>query len=103
MNETVLVTGYRPTKFATKENGEEKTIDMIKVSYLTKFSDSKGHLPLQVVFMDDQKPVVLSQLTKVPGLYDVQYAMVPGKNNKPTMQVVGFSYVKDVDLKPLFK
>lgn len=105
MQDTVLVTGFKTTKFTTNENGEEKTIDMMKVSYLTKFSgaDAIGSLPCQINFMNDQKQEMASKIVKVPGVYTVDYAMVPGKNNKPQMQIVDFTFVKEVDLKPLFK
>ena len=105
MKDTVLVTGYKVQKFTVKEKDVEKEIDMMKVSFLTKFSgiDAIGSLPSQITFMDEQKAMMSKHIDKVPGLYDVEYAMVPGKNNKPQMQIVDFSFVKEVDLKPLFK
>lgn len=106
MQDTVLVTGFKVTNFTVKEKGEEdKTIDMMKVSFLTQFSgvDAIGSLPSQINFMDEQKKVMSAKIIKVPALYNVIYAMVPGKNNKPQMQIVDFEFVKEVDLKPLFK
>lgn len=105
MQDTVLVTGFKLQNFTVKEKDEEKTIDMMKVSFLTKFSgvDAFGSLPSQITFMDKQKQEMASKISKVPGLYTVEYAMVPGKNNKPQMQIVDFTFVKEVDLKPLFK
>lgn len=106
MQDTVLVTGFKLTNFTVKEKGEEdKTIDMMKVSYLTKNSGSNaiGSLPSQINFMDESKTEMVGKMIKVPGLYNVEYAMVPGKNNKPQLEIVDFEFVKEVDLKPLFK
>lgn len=104
MQDTVLVTGYTVKKFTVEENKEKKEIDMMKVSYLTKFSgvDAIGSLPTQITFMNEQKSMMAKRIDRVPGLYNVEYAMVPGKNNKPSMQIVDFTFIQDVDLKPLF-
>ena len=106
MQDTVLVTGFKLTNFTVKEKGEEdKTIDMMKVSYLTKNSGLQaiGILPSQINFLDEKKTEMLGKINKVPALYSVEYCMVPGKNNKPQLEIVDFEFIKEVDLKPLFK
>lgn len=98
----VIVTGYKDMNFEDKDG---KSIDMIKISFLSQNNgnDSVGFLPIQQSFMDDDKKEILTSLKNVPGLYKAEYDIVPGKNNRATLTIVGFTYVKDVDLKTLFK
>lgn len=100
MKDLVVITGYKETIFTTDKN---ENIDMIKVSYLTKQNgEAIGFLPNQLTFRDDSKKEVINSLDCVPGLYNAEYGVVPGKNNKPQLTVIGFSFVKPIDLKLLF-
>lgn len=97
-----IITGYKDMEFTNKDTGE--VISMVKITYFTQNCgrDSIGYLPLQSVYVNEQKKDILKMITKVPALYSVNYGMVPGKNNKPTLEVVGFTFVKDIDFKSLF-
>lgn len=100
MKDLVLITGYKEVNFTT-ENKEN--IDMVKISYLTKLNgEAIGMIPSQITFKDNEKKNILESLKSVPGLYNAEYGVVPGKNNKPQLCVVGFEFVKNIDLKSLF-
>jgi hypothetical protein len=97
----VIVTGLKTYGFTNKETGQ--FLEGVKVSYLSeeraKGQNENGYLPLQ----SSLNLSVLESFKEVPGIYNVNYAMVPGKGNKPTLAVTGFEFLKSVDFVPLFK
>lgn len=102
MEELMIVTGYKDINFKDSNDNE---IDMIKLTCFSKNpgNDAIGFLPLQLVYRDQQKKDVCRSLTRVPGLYRAKYSMIPGKNNKPTLEITEFEYVNDIDFATLFK
>lgn len=102
MEELMLVTGYKDICF---KDANDKEIDMIKITCFSKNpgADSVGFLPLQLVYQGQQKKEVGRALTRVPGLYRAKYSMIPGKNNKPTLEITDFEFAKEVDFNSLFK
>ncbi|MGV2642743.1 hypothetical protein GNF86_14920 [Clostridium perfringens] len=96
----VIVTGLKTYNFK-KDNGE--VLEGVKVSFLSsvraKGQNENGYLPLQSSLSLD----TLENFKEVPGVYEANYDMVPGKGNKPTLAIVGFEFLKSVDLVPLFK
>lgn len=105
MKEKVIITGYKEMCFESGEGDKKQTVDFIKLSLLTSNSgaDAIGCLPTQVTYMDEAKANVSKSLSEVPGLYEAEYAMIPGKNNKPSLEMVGFTFIKSVDLHSLLK
>jgi len=91
------------TKSYNFENDKKEKISGAKISYILENKSTKesenGYLPLQA----SVKLEILGQLKEVPGVYDVQFGMVPGKNNKPTLDITGFNFIKPVDLSNLYK
>lgn len=104
MKDMVIVTGYKDMCFTVKENGADKQLDMLKLTCISKSSgsDAIGYLPIQLNYMDERKKEIAKSLTFIPGLYEAEYGMVPGKNNKPSLEIIGFSPVKQLDFNPLF-
>jgi hypothetical protein len=103
MNENnVIITGYKPMEFPNTQTGE--IIDMVKVTYFSAVTgkDAVGYLPLQSSYVNENKKEIMKMINRVPALYSVNYGMVPGKNNKPTLEVTGFTFIKDIDFKSLF-
>ena len=96
----VIVTGYKTYSF-TNDNGQ--VLEGVKVSYISshksKGQNENGYLPMQ----SSLNLEALEDFKDIPGLYDVNYQMVPGKGNKPTVVIGGFTFVKPVDLGNLFK
>lgn len=96
----VIVTGLKSYSFK-REDGQ--VLEGVKVSYLSeeraKNQNENGYLPLQSSLNLES----LKDFKEVPGLYDVKYDMVPGKGNKPTLAITGFSFIKGVNLNELFK
>ena len=45
----------------------------------------------------------ISNLREVPGVYEIKFDMVPGKNNKPELVITGFDFVKSVDINNIFQ
>lgn len=104
MKDLVIVTGYKDMCFETKNEGKTEEVDFLKLTCLTQNSgaDAIGYLPMQMTYMGADKKKISKVINEVPGVYEAEYAMVPGKNNKPQLQIVGFSFVKPVDFKSLF-
>lgn len=97
----VIVTGYRTFSFEDEKSG--KKLEGVKVSFLGKHKASStneyGHLPLQSTV----DLSLLDSFKEVPGIYEAESEMVPGKGNKPTLAIIGFEFIKGVDLNALFK
>lgn len=96
----VIVTGLKTYRF-TKDNGE--FLEGVKVSFISsvraKGQNENGYLPLQ-------SSLDLSQVEtfkEIPGLYNANYEMIPGKGNKPTLSLTSFDFIKGVDINGLFK
>lgn len=104
MKDNIIITGYKDMCFTTGEGKDKSEVDFLKLSCLTSNSgiDSIGYLPTQYTYMGKDKVNILGSLKEVPGLYEAEYSVVPGKNNKPSLQVVGFIFVKPIDLKSCF-
>jgi len=104
MKDMVIVTGYKDMCFTVTEGKEDKELDMLKLTCIAKNNgkDAVGYLPMQLTYMDDKKKEISKALTFIPGLYEAEYAMVPGKNNKPSLEIVGFTAVKQLDFNPMF-
>lgn len=101
MKDNVIVIGYKDTEF---ENEKKEKISLVKVSYLTKNNgDVIGYLPSQTTFKDLDKQRVIANLDCVPGLYEVEYGVVPGKNNKPELKVIDFSFINPIQISNLFE
>lgn len=96
----VLVTGYKKYSF-TREDGQ--VLEGVKVSYLSENKaqgiEESGFLPLQSSLNLNTLP----SFKEIPGIYDVSYGMVPGKGNKPKLDITGFKFLKSVDLDSLFR
>lgn len=96
----VIVTGLKTYSFK-KDDGQ--VLEGVKVSYIAremaKGQNEKGYLPLQ----SSLNLQCLNDFKEIPGVYDVNYDMVPGKGNKPTLAITGFNFVKGIDLEGLFK
>lgn len=95
----VLITGVRSYDFEDKDG---RKIDGAKVSYLGEKSSVKqnetGFTPMQI----SVKKELLQELETIPGVYNLDFDMVPGKNNKPELAIVGFEFLKEVDIPSLF-
>lgn len=95
----VLITGYKTYSFQNQQN---ELISGAKISYLSEVKTSKqnelGYLPIQASVNLE----CISTLKEVPGLYEINFDMVPGKNNKPELVITGFNFLKSVDLPILF-
>lgn len=101
MKDYVIVTGYKDMSFT---NDKKEDVDFLKLSCLTQNSgvDAIGYLPMQMNYMGKDKARILGSIKEVPALYEAEYGMIPGKNNKPQLQIVGFNFLKPVDLSSMF-
>lgn len=102
--EKVVITGYKDMEFKNGEGANEQTVNFIKLSMLTKNSgmDAIGYLPTQVTYMDEEKEAIQKCIKEVPAVYEAQYEMVPGKNNKPTLKLTGYKFIKIIDIAQFF-
>lgn len=96
----VIILGAKTYRF---ENDKKEIVEGAKVSYLSEMMSTKtnevGYMPLQ----SSINLQTFSELKDIPGLYEVKYDMIPGRNNKPTLELVGFDFIKKVSLENLFK
>lgn len=85
------------------ENDKKERIVGAKISYLNRNPSKKenecGYPPLIVSIGDKE---VLSQLTKAPAIYDLEFEQTTGKNNKPEIILTEVSYVSPVDFSEFF-
>lgn len=95
-----IVLGVKSYQF---ENDKQEKIEGAKISYVLENKASKsnenGHLPMQSTVSLD----FLKTLNVVPGVYELEYGMVPGRNNKPQLDITGFKFLKEVNIQNLFK
>lgn len=95
----VLITGVKSYNF-TNDAGEK--IEGAKVSYLGSKPSVKqgetGFTPMQITCNKE----ILSGICNLPGIYDADFEMVPGRNNKPELAITSFSFLHDVDIPSLF-
>lgn len=96
----VIILGSKSYRF---ENDKKEIVEGAKISYISEMKSTKqnevGYMPLQ----SSVNVQTLSTLKDVPGLYEAKYDMIPGRNNKPTLELVGFDFIKPVSLDNLFK
>lgn len=96
----VIVTGYKTYSF-TNDNGQ--VVEGVKVSYLSSQKvigqNKNGYLPMESTL----NLKALGDFQEIPGVYEVNYQMIPGKGNKPTVEVGGFKFIKPADFGSLFK
>ena len=96
----VLVVGVKSYSF---KNQDGQNIEGAKVSYLT---DTPSHKTNEIGYLPIQASIPLSMLksfTTIPGIYEVKYDMIPGRNNKPEVTVAGFDLINEIDYLGLFK
>lgn len=84
--------------------GSEGRIVGTKLSYILPESTPSedgfmGNPPIQVTVQEDLTP----KLVELPGSYDFEFTMVPGKNNIPTMKLQGISFITGIDFKKCLK
>ncbi len=96
----VIVLGHSKPYDFKQDNGDR--LQGVKISYINSKPSVKdgevGFTPIQVTV----NPSVLGDLKELPGLYDVSFEMVAGRNNKPEIAVTGFDFIKAVDMQLLF-
>lgn len=84
------------------KNQKDEDVEGAKISYITDVTGLKsnvsGYAPMQISVNSE----VAKKIKSVPGVYDIDYAMQAGKNNRPEMVIVGFNFVKEVDFSKLF-
>lgn len=88
----VIVLGHgKPYDFNSDQN--ERLVG-VKISYIEKSPTCglgvKGYLPLQISL----DPLCLNDIKDLPGIYDVDYSMKPGKNNAPVATITSFKFIK---------
>jgi len=90
--EKVIVLGHSKPYDFTNETNERLT--GVKVTFINGVPSEQpgcvGFLPLQISL----DPSVLDELKDLPGIYEVNYAMKPGKNNMPVATISSFKFVK---------
>lgn len=84
--------------------GSEGRIVGTKLSYILPESIPSedgfmGNPPIQVTMQEDVTP----RLVELPGYYDFEFTMVPGKNNTPTMKLQSINFKSGIDFKKCMK
>lgn len=95
----VLITGVKSYDFT---NGDGQKIEGAKISYLGNKPSVKqgetGFTPMQITCNKE----ILLGIEALPGIYEADFEMVPGRNNKPEMAITGFTFLYEVDIAALF-
>lgn len=97
----VLLLGAKLVDFSSA-TGER--ILMTKISYVVPGTglNEDGYLgnpPIQVTVQENITP----SLVQLPGIYNLEFTMVPGKNNAPTMKLQEVKFINAIDLEKCLK
>jgi hypothetical protein len=81
-------------------DGAEGRIVGTKLSYIlpepTPSEDGFiGNPPIQVTIQENITP----ELVELPGMYDFDFTMVPGRNNIPSMKLQSIKFINGIDFK----
>ena len=96
--ETVLLLSVDKYQFPDEKTGEIRkgvTVQYIN-DYRDDTDDAVGLKPIKAPATDDFFGMVKQH--SVPGMYDIDFRTKPGKENKPTLTVVGGKFVRAVKL-----
>jgi hypothetical protein len=95
-----LVLSVKPYNF---ENKQGERIRGARVAYINGKPSVRenefGHPPMLVSVSEMN---LVGQLAEVPGVYDLEFEQVTGKNNKPEIILTGASFIKSVNISELF-
>lgn len=92
-----LVLSAKPYSFESKDG---RKIEGCKVSYINKKPKEHGHDPL-IVNINNSDSIELIK-GNVPGLFDLEFEQVVGKNNKPEIVLSDLEPISPIDLTSLF-
>lgn len=90
------VIGVKRYSFENRQSGEK--VVGCKVSYLDEKVPStnpneKGYPTLEISCPYE----MFDKFTVVPGKYDLNFTMKPGKNNKPVLELKDATYIHELD------
>ena len=95
-----LVLSVKPYDF---ENKQGNRVLGAKVTYINKKPSSRdkelGFPPLIVNVSDID---ILNKIVEVPGVYNMDFEQVTGKNNKPEILLSDVEFISPVELEQLF-
>lgn len=84
-------------------NGDGERIQGLKLSYInenpSKRENEEGFTPM-ILNVNDKS--ILKSLKEVPGIYEMTFDQVTGKNNKPEIVLSEVSFLSETDLSILF-
>lgn len=87
-------------KYAFRDD-EGREVRGVTVDYIEPSSPGSGDRRGLPVFNMTADEDCDSAFSKLPGVYDLDIQMRPGKANRPTLRLVGAHFVKDVDIAKL--
>lgn len=97
-----LVLSVKPYEFSSKENN---VIKGISVSYINKKSSSRenefGNPPL-IINSQSTENFDFDDFKHVPGVFDMDFEQVTGKDHKPALILTGMELINDVNIDALF-
>jgi hypothetical protein len=93
-----LVTAINPYNFTTEDRREMSgvTMEFLMTENLHPYSD--GEAKGLKIMKDSVEYGMKDDFISVPGMYELSFKMVPAKNNKPQLRVVGASFIGCVEL-----
>ena len=84
-------------------NNDGEQITGAKVSYINKKPSSReaelGHPPM-IVSINDMK--LVQEFREVPGIYEMEFEQITGKNNKPEISLFDVDFIETFDVSVLF-
>lgn len=91
MNEGYLILGINAYKFPQEGTGE--MIEGVTVYYCdapAQTAQQKGLFPMKITGTTE----MLKDFTQLPAFYDIDFAMKPGSNGKPTVALRGVKFLR---------
>lgn len=95
-----FVLSVKPYDF---ENRQGERIRGAKVAYInSRPSVRENEFGFPPMLVNVSAKSVVEQLKDAPGIYDLEFEQVTGKNNKPEIVLVEANFVKSVDVAGIF-
>jgi len=86
------------------ENNKGERVKGTKIAYINKKPSKKegvkGYPPLIVNISDKD---IIDKLVEVPGVYEIDFEQVTGKNNKPELMITDLEFISMLEMGLLFQ
>lgn len=95
-----LVLSVKPYDFENRQGDRIRGAKVAYINHKPSVRENEFGFPPLLVNVSDKS--IVEQLKDAPGVYDLEFEQVTGKNNKPEIILTEASLIKPVDFVGLF-